>query len=84
MQSSPLGQSLFCLQAGLASAALAQTPADVQTLMRASMRMQSLLLEQVYSQKPPTHVWGEPPLQSAVVLQFGEGRVSTTHAPWLQ
>ena len=39
----------------------------------------------VYLQNPPTHFFGvalEP--QSTSVEQFGVGRVSTTHAPWLQ
>ena len=48
------------------------------------MSAHCVLVVQVYSQKPPTHCWGEPPLQSLVCVQFGVGRVSGWHAPWLQ
>ena len=43
-----------------------------------------MLVVQVYSQKPPTHCCGALPWQSVVVVQFGVGRVSGSHAPWLQ
>jgi hypothetical protein len=52
--------------------------------MRASMRSHCVLLVQVYLQKPPRHVCGEPPWQSALVAQFGTGAVFTWQAPWLQ
>jgi hypothetical protein len=69
---------------GFASAALAQYPAGEHTSIRTSMSAHCVLVVHVYSQKPPTHCWGAPPLQSLVCAQFGEGRVFTWHAPWLQ
>jgi hypothetical protein len=84
MQSCPAAQSLFCLHAGFASAALAQTPCGEHTLMRASICAHWRLVLHVYRQNPPMHCCGDAPLQSLVALQFGVGRVSTSHAPWLQ
>ncbi len=54
--------------------------------MRLSIVLQYWSVVQVYLQKPSRHCFGvdaEPPHWSAVV-QFGFGRVSITHAPWLQ
>src|SRR5690349_13914056 len=54
--------------------------------MRLSIVRQYWSLLQVYLQKPPRHFFGVPavPPHSLSVVQFGFGRVSTTHAPWLQ
>jgi hypothetical protein len=54
--------------------------------MRLSMVRQYGSASHVNLQNPPRHffgVAGVPPHWSSVV-QFGFGRVSTTHAPWLQ
>lgn len=50
--------------------------------MRASIVRQSTSVAQMYLQKPDTHDWFA--LHWLVCVQFGFGRVSTTHAPWLQ
>jgi len=41
-----------------------------------------MLVVQVYSQKPLTHSWFESHVEELV--HSGWGRVSGTHAPWLQ
>jgi hypothetical protein len=54
--------------------------------MRLSIVRQYWSVEHVYLQKPPTHFFGVaavPPHCSSLV-QFGFGRVSIAHAPWLQ
>jgi hypothetical protein len=73
------------VQAGFASAALAQYPADEQTPIRASIKAHCLLVVHGYSQYPLTHACASAvPLQSLAWVQFGVGRVSVWHAPWLQ
>ena len=48
------------------------------------MSAHCVLVVHVYSQKPPTHCCGDPPVQLLVWVQLGVGRVSGWHAPWLQ
>ena len=54
-----------------------------QLTKRASMSPHILSVLQLYLQYPPRQVWPTP-LQSAVTLQLGCGRVSGAHAPCLQ
>src|SRR5688572_27808463 len=54
--------------------------------MRLSIVRQYWSLVHVYLQKPARHFFGVDavPPHSLSVVQFVVGRVSTTHAPWLQ
>jgi hypothetical protein len=68
-----------------------QTRSFPQYPMRLSMVRQywspvSPVAEQVYLQKPPMHFFGVSAVPPHWVssVQFGCGRVSISHAPWLQ
>lgn len=78
----PLAQSDCCVHIGFASVESRQTPSCPQYAMRASMSAHCMLVVQVYSQKPLTHSWFESHVEELV--HSGWGRVSGTHAPWLQ
>ena len=84
MHCSPEGQSLCWRHCGFASATVWQYPAAEQATNRASMRAHCVVVVHVNSQKPLTHCCGGFDSQSLVWLQFGLGRVSGWHAPWLQ
>ncbi len=84
MHCSPDGQSLCWRHCGLACAAVSQNPAFEQATKRASMSAHCVAVVQVNSQKPPMHCCAGFDSQSLSWLQFGLGRVSGWHAPWLQ
>ena len=88
MQSWPAAQSLACTHAALASACVRHTPSFAQYPMRVSIVRQYASpcdVEHVYLQNPSTHFCAAPPVLHCVSdVQFGVGRVSRTHAPWLQ
>jgi hypothetical protein len=84
MQSSPEGQSLFCVHCGLASAGLAQYPAGLHVSMRTSICAHCWLLVHLYSQYPATQLCGAAAVHWLSELQLGAGVVLSTHAPWLQ
>jgi hypothetical protein len=52
--------------------------------MRLSMCVHVELSVHEYRQNPPTQLWVAAHADVSVVEQFGLGRVSGTHAPWLQ
>jgi hypothetical protein len=83
-QSCPAAQSLFDVHCGFASVALQQTPLGPQTGMRASIdaHVNPWVVGQSKRQKPVMHCWFD--LQSELPAHTGFGRVSGTHAPWLQ
>lgn len=88
MQTLPPVQSLEATHCAFASADVRQTRSFAQKPMRLSMVRQYWSPvgsdeEHVYLQNPPRHFFGVAAVPPHCVssVQFGLGRVSTTHAP---
>ena len=86
MQTPPFGHPPGPTHEAFASVAVRHTLSLAQNPMRLSILRQDSSLAQVNLQNPPRQRFGVsvlPPHWLSVV-QFGVGRVSGAHAPWLQ